>query len=81
MGQATPPSLFPDGVYIVIIFLLFHIYVYVNNLMVEIAACMSQNLLLKLIWSLFFIIDGKSAAFVPQSSNGVMDGQTKKQTD
>jgi hypothetical protein len=43
--------------------------------MVESAACMPQNLRLELIQSLFFVNDGKSAAFVPQNSNGAMDGR------
>jgi hypothetical protein len=42
-------------------------YTYVTNLMVESAACMSQNLLLKLIQSLFLIYDGKSAACMLQN--------------
>jgi hypothetical protein len=36
---------------------------------------MPQNLLLKLIQSLFLINDGKSEAFVPQNSNGATDGR------
>jgi hypothetical protein len=43
--------------------------------MVESAACMPQNLRLELIQSLFLVNDGKSAAFVPQNSNGAMDGR------
>jgi hypothetical protein len=34
---------------------------------------MPQNLRLELIQSLFLVNDGKSAAFVPQNSNGAMD--------
>ena len=36
---------------------------------------MPQNLILELIQSLFLVNDGKSAAFVPQNSNGVTDGR------
>ena len=43
--------------------------------MVESAACMPQNLRLELIQSLFLVNDGKSAAFVPQNSNGATDGR------
>jgi hypothetical protein len=41
--------------------------------MVESVACMPQNLRLELIQSLFLVNDGKSAAFVPQNSNGATD--------
>jgi hypothetical protein len=43
--------------------------------MVESAACMPQNLRLELIQSLFLVNNGKSAAFVPQNSNGATDGR------
>ena len=65
------PSPFPNGVYIY----RFSIHTSVTNLLVESAACMPQNLILELIQSLFLVNDGKSAAFVPQNSNGVTDGR------
>jgi hypothetical protein len=36
---------------------------------------MPQNLRLEFIQSLFLVNDGKSAAFVPQNSNGATDGR------